>query len=132
MRSSPMPVSIEGLRQVDALVLRHLLELHEDEVPDLDETVAIGIGRAGRSARDMRPVIEEDFRAGPHGPVSPIAQKLSDVGMRMIRASGRPAIFFHRSNASSSSANTVTVSRSFGQPEFLGDQLPGPVDRVAP
>jgi hypothetical protein len=29
-------------------------------------------------------------------------QKLSLVGMRMIRSSGRPAIFFHRSKASSS------------------------------
>ena len=36
---------------------------------------------------------------GPHGPVSPIAQKLSEPAMRMMRLSGRPAIFFHRSNA---------------------------------
>jgi hypothetical protein len=34
--------------------------------------------------------------------MSPIAQKLSLVAMRMMRSSGRPAIFFHSSNASSS------------------------------
>ena len=34
---------------------------------------------------------------GPHGPSSPIAQKLSLVGMRMMRLSGRPLIFFQRS-----------------------------------
>ena len=36
-----------GTRQVDALVLRQLLELHEDEVPDLDEPVAVLIGMPG-------------------------------------------------------------------------------------
>ena len=39
---------------------------------------------------------------GPQGPVSPIAQKLSEVGMRMMRSSPKPAIFFQRSAASSS------------------------------
>ena len=40
---------------------------------------------------------------GPHGPVSPIAQKLSLVAMRTMRDSGRPATRFHNENASSSS-----------------------------
>ena len=40
---------------------------------------------------------------GPQGPVSPIAQKLSDVGMRMMRESGSPAIFRQSPWASSSS-----------------------------
>ena len=51
---------------------------------------------------------------GPHGPVSPMDQKLSAVGIRMIRLSGRPAIFFQRPKASSSSEKTVAISRSFG------------------
>ena len=34
---------------------------------------------------------------GPQGPVSPIAQKLSEVAMRMMRDSGRPATRLHRS-----------------------------------
>ena len=43
-----------GLRQVDALAAGQLLVLHEHEVPDLDEAVAVGVGRAGRAARNVR------------------------------------------------------------------------------
>ena len=39
---------------------------------------------------------------GPQGPVGPIIQKLSLVGMRMIRSSPSPATFFHSAAASSS------------------------------
>ena len=39
---------------------------------------------------------------GPQGPVGPIRQKLSSVGMRMMRSSGRPATFFQMPAASSS------------------------------
>src|SRR5260370_30515983 len=50
-------------RQRAALVLRHLLVLHEDEVPDLDEAVALGIGTAGRAAGDVVAVVVEYLRA---------------------------------------------------------------------
>ena len=40
---------------------------------------------------------------GPQGPVSPIDQKLSDVEILIILSSLRPAIFFQKLNASSSS-----------------------------
>ena len=36
-----------GARQRDALLLGHLLELHEDQVPDLDEAVAVRSGLPG-------------------------------------------------------------------------------------
>ena len=61
-------------RQADALFLGHLLELHEDKVPDLDEAVAILVGAARRAARDAVAVVVEDLRAGTartgiaHGP----------------------------------------------------------------
>ena len=88
-----------GARQVDPLLLRHLLELHEDEVPDLDEPVAIlfGADPAGRPGCDRHD--RRKFRnRGRKGPVSPIAQKLSEVGIRMIfDPRCRPAIFFQRS-----------------------------------
>ena len=58
-----MPVSIEGLRQVDALAAGELLELHEDEVPDLDEAVAVLVRAAGRAAGDVVAVVVEDLRA---------------------------------------------------------------------
>ena len=40
-----------GLGQIEAGLLVHLLELHEDQIPEFDETVAIFVGRAGRAAR---------------------------------------------------------------------------------
>ena len=50
--------------------------------------------------------------------------------MRMIFSSGSPAIFFH------SAAGLLVVvidgdeQASLGEPEFLGDQLPGELDRA--
>ena len=44
---------------------RDLLVLHEHEIPDLDEAVAIGLRRAGRATPDLVAVVVEDFRAGP-------------------------------------------------------------------
>ncbi len=52
-----------GPRQRDALAGRHLLELHEHQVPDLDEAVAVGLGRARWPAGNARTVIVEDLRA---------------------------------------------------------------------
>ena len=54
-------------RQVDPLAARQRLELHEHEIPDLDEAVAVRVGRAGRAARDMVAVIVENLRARPTG-----------------------------------------------------------------
>src|SRR5207248_10996551 len=50
-------------RQVDTVAAGQLLELHEHQVPDLDEAVALGIGRAGRPAGNLRAVVVENFRA---------------------------------------------------------------------
>src|SRR5919198_5817128 len=40
-------------RQRDALVLRHLLELHEDQVPEFEEAIAILLRAARRPAPDV-------------------------------------------------------------------------------
>src|SRR5579871_7057017 len=40
-------------RQRLALLLRHLLELHEDEVPELEEAIAVLLGAARWSAPDV-------------------------------------------------------------------------------
>src|SRR6185312_8973809 len=48
-----------------ALPAFELLELHEHEIPDLDETVAFLLGRAGRAAPDLVAMVVEDFRARP-------------------------------------------------------------------
>ena len=44
-----------------------LLILHEDEIPDLDEAVAVFVRRTGRTAGDVLAVIVEDFGTGPAG-----------------------------------------------------------------
>ena len=47
---------------------RDLLELHEHQVPDLDEAVAGLVGAARRPARHPGPVVVEDLRARPARP----------------------------------------------------------------
>ena len=53
-----------GFRQIDPLAARELVVLHEHQVPDLDEAVALLVRRARRAARNLLAVIVEDFRAG--------------------------------------------------------------------
>ncbi len=53
---------------------------------------------------------------GPHGPVSPMAQKLSFSPRRRMRSSPRPATDFQSAKASSSSVKTVAFRRSLGSP----------------
>ena len=68
-----------------------LLELHEDEVPDLYEAVAILFGTARRPAPDMLAVIVEDFRAGAartsvaHGPEVVAGGDADDPVVRQAR-----------------------------------------------
>src|SRR5262249_33836996 len=52
-----------GTRQRLALLLRHLLELHEHEIPELEEAVAILLRAARRSAPDVLAAVDEDFGA---------------------------------------------------------------------
>ena len=54
-----------GLGQVGARAVGALVELHEHQVPDLHEPVAVFVRRAGRSAGDAVAVVVEDFRARP-------------------------------------------------------------------
>ncbi len=55
------------MRQVDALAVGELLVLHKDEIPNLDEAVAFGIGAAGRPALEGRSMVVENLRARPAG-----------------------------------------------------------------
>src|SRR4051812_41241928 len=57
-----------GLRQRIARAALELLELHEHEIPNLDEAVAVLFGRTGRTAPDLVPMVVEDFRTGSAGP----------------------------------------------------------------
>src|SRR5512138_103752 len=63
---------------------------------------------------------------GPHGPVSPIAQKLSFIPSLKIRSGGTPSPF-QKSKASwshgrpPSPLKTVVASRSTGSPSHFGE-----------
>ena len=56
-----------GTRQRLAILLRHLLELHEDEIPEFEEAIAVLFRAAGRTAPDMLAAVDEDLRTGPAG-----------------------------------------------------------------
>ena len=57
----------------------------------------------GGPPKSLSPWSKKISEHGPQGPVSPMAQKLSEVAMRMIFESEKPAIAFHKPKASSSS-----------------------------
>ena len=59
-------------------------------IPYLDEAVAILVGgcRAGQPGMPLRRGRRNISEHGPQGPVSPMAQKLSLVAMRMMRSVG--------------------------------------------
>ncbi len=60
------------------------VELHEDEVPELEEAVAVAPGLAvGPAAAVLHPAVVVELRAGPHGPVAPAFQKLSSPSSTM-------------------------------------------------
>src|SRR5438874_9745583 len=60
-----------GTRQRQALVLRHLLELHEDEIPEFEEAVTVLLRAARGSAPDVLAAVDEDLRARTAGPGIP-------------------------------------------------------------
>jgi hypothetical protein len=68
MRSSHAGVDRRLWQVADDLGIL-LLILHEHEVPDLDEAIAVLVGAAGRAAEDVVAVVVEDFRARPARPV---------------------------------------------------------------
>ena len=56
-----------GMRQGNTLIGGNLLVLHEDEIPDLDEAVALGVRTAGRAALHARAMVVENLRARTAG-----------------------------------------------------------------
>ena len=94
-----------GMRQGNTLIGGNLLVLHEDEIPDLDEAVALGVGAAGRPALHARAMVVENLRARTaRDQARPSTRNCRCLAMRMIFSSGKPAIFRHSDAASSSSS----------------------------
>ena len=119
-----------GFRKRLAGAVLELLELHEDEVPDLDEPVAVLVGAAGRPAPDMVAVIVEDFRAGAagagrtHHPEVVVRRNADDP---LVRQAGGLLPDLRRLVIGVVDRDQQAVLRN---PELLGDQVPGEGDRV--
>ena len=117
-------------REIGAATVLTLLVLHEDEIPDLDEAIAIGIRAAGRAAPKLGTVIVKDLRAGPartrvaHGPEIVAAGDAQDL-----------AVGKARDLAPECSRLIVIGEDGDQQPllvesEILGDQIPRKLDRA--
>ncbi len=117
-----------GPRQVHAPVARHLLVLHEDQVPDLDEAVAFGLRRARRPARDHVAVVVEDLRARAARPG--LAHRPEIVG----GIDAHDALVGQAGDLLPQRPRLVVAGEDGGdqplawQLEFLGDQIPGELD----
>ncbi len=119
-----------GPRQRDALLLGQLLELHEDQVPDLDEAVAIGIRAARRAARNLVAMVVEDLRAGTAG--TGIAH-----GPEVVAGGDADDLLLRQSCDAVPEIEGVVVLGIDGdqeailrQAELARDQIPGQLDRM--
>ncbi len=119
-----------GARQVHPLAAGQRLVLHEDEVPDLDETVAVGVGRARRAARNMVAMVVEDLRARAaragvaHRPEIVAGGDADDAMLGQAR-DAPPEI----------ERGVVVVIDGDGQPVLgeavvAGEEIPGEFDRI--
>ncbi len=118
------------LRQVLAHAARELLVLHEDEIPDLDEAVAVFIGRAGRAAGDVIAVIVENLGAGA-------ARAGLAHGPEIVRGRDADDARFRESRDLAPEVERLVVLGIDGREQailaeavILGDQLPGELDRA--
>src|SRR3977135_1910581 len=116
--------------QLQALAARELLVLHEHEIPDLDEAVAVGAGRAGRAARNVVAMVVENLRAWTagtgvaHGPEIVGAGDAHDL---VVRQAGDLLPQIEGLIVVDVDRHHQAVDRDA---ELLGDQVPGELDRA--
>ena len=126
----PHPGINAGLGQARPGAVCTLFELHEHQIPDLDEPVAILVGRARRSAPDVIPVIVKDFRAGParsgitHRPE---IVRGGDADDALLRQAGDLAPQIERFVVGVIDSDGELIRR---EAPFLGQQSPGMDDRL--
>ena len=106
------------------------VELHEDEVPELEEAVALAAGRAvGPVAALLGAAVVEPEQActrpvGPACQSSPSAEGAMRSGRTPMRSQAATATASSPRPSSESPANTVAQRRSRSS-RMLGDELPG-------
>ncbi len=137
--------ALEAHARIDALLrqLRHValgvaIELHEHEIPDLDEAVAVLFRRPGRAAPHFRAVIVEHFRARTaragvaHGP-----EVIRCVARALVVADTDDPFFRHADfvfpNAERFVVFLIDRDRELFRRQSIdfGQQFPAIVDRVA-
>src|SRR5580704_8041330 len=118
-----------GTRQRIANPALKLLELHEDEIPEFKEAIAILLRAARRAAPDMLATVDENLRAWPAG--AGVAH-LPEI----VRGRDTDDAVFREARDLLPESERFVVGVIDGdeqlvlvQPEFLGDQVPGQLDR---
>ena len=107
-----------------------LLVLHENQIPELEEPVAVFFRRARRAAPDMLTAIDEDFRARTaragiaHGPEIIRGRNADDLVV------GEPGDLFPILGCLVVRVIDGHKQLVLGQAEFFGDQVPGQLDRL--
>ena len=107
-----------------------LLELHEHEIPDLDEAVAILFWGTRRSAPDLVAMVVEDFRTGPAGAGIAHLPEIVGTGDTDDARLRQPRDLLPEIER----LVVVDIDRRrqfiLGQAEFLADELPGQFNRA--
>ncbi len=119
-----------GARQRLALLLRHLLELHEDEVPEFEEAIAVLLRAARRPTPDVLAAVDEDLRARAAGACiahRPEIVRGRDADDAVVRKAGDLLPVARRLVVVVVDGDEQLVLL---EPELLCDQLPGKLDRT--
>ena len=121
-------MSIEGFGQVEPPALGQLLVLHEHQIPDFDETIAIGVGRTWRTAGNMLAMVVKNFRARATGPGVAHRPKVVRGGDADDAPVGKAGDLLPQVEG----LVVLGIDRD-GEPrrrqtEFLGDDIPGKLD----
>ena len=130
MRSSPMPVSIEGRGSGWRSSFVTCSNCMKTRFQNSRKRSPSSSGLPGGPPQMCSPRSMKISEHGPHGPVSPIAQKLSEVG------DADDAVVGEARDLLPEAGRLVVVvidgdeQLVLLQPELLGDQVPGELDRA--
>ena len=138
-RSRPSPVSTLGNGNGSRVPSAELVELHEDQVPDLEPARALlgVIGDAVGTLGELGAAVVVDLAAGPAGARLGHPPEVLVVAVARRRPSAPSARAAGRSRRARSPrrprrrSRSVAARRSPGIPSSTRQELPGPVDRLA-
>ncbi|VTT26322.1 Uncharacterised protein [Klebsiella pneumoniae] len=115
------------------------VELHKDDVPDLDIAVAILFRAARRAAPDVVAMVEEDLRArAARAGIAHLPEVIGSVGAAFVVADTDDALTRH-ANLVFPDAVSFVIGLIHGDPQLLfwqteplraGQQLPGKANRL--